>query len=202
MEHHQLDVRLIDFHIGGLIVKRVLPFQSHNNPLSYDGVVRYSSLSAPVAFNTYFSSENDHETNDSSLSTLIIPNGTNLNRGGFKAGTGNHSSNASSAGDRDLRQQSALDLSFQSNKLDDGNASFSMIVQSGNYSTALSLTIAIGCSLLILNVLVFAGIFYQKDRNRLETKLMRKKTQVRGMIASADHTRLNANSCTRRLFAN
>lgn len=56
-----------------------------------------------------------------------------------------------------------------------------MIVQSGNYSTALSLTIAIGCSLLILNVLVFAGIFYQKDRNRLETKL---KKQVKKTFSS------------------
>lgn len=72
-------------------------------------------------------------------------------------------------------KNSAFDSSFKGNT---GNASFSMIVQSGNYSTALSLTIAIGCSLLILNVLVFAGIFYQKDKNRLETKLFRKKQKV------------------------
>lgn len=31
----------------------------------------------------------------------------------------------------------------------------------GTYSTALSVTIAIGCSLLILNVLIFAGVYYQ-----------------------------------------
>lgn len=30
------------------------------------------------------------------------------------------------------------------------------------YSTALSVTIAIGCSLLILNVLIFAGVYYQR----------------------------------------
>ncbi|KDR08664.1 Neuroligin-1, partial [Zootermopsis nevadensis] len=35
------------------------------------------------------------------------------------------------------------------------------------YSTALSLTIAIGCSLLILNVLIFAGVYYQRDKTRL-----------------------------------
>ena len=29
------------------------------------------------------------------------------------------------------------------------------------YSTALSLTVAIGCSLLLLNLLVFAAVFYR-----------------------------------------
>jgi len=42
----------------------------------------------------------------------------------------------------------------------------SVIVQNGNYSTALSVTIAIGCSLLILNMLIFAGVYYQLDKNR------------------------------------
>ena len=35
-----------------------------------------------------------------------------------------------------------------------------------NYSTALSVTIAIGCSLLVLNVLIFTAVYYQRDRNR------------------------------------
>lgn len=38
------------------------------------------------------------------------------------------------------------------------------------YSTALSVTIAIGCSLLILNILIFAGVYLQRDRNRTEAK--------------------------------
>ncbi|CAH0557835.1 unnamed protein product, partial [Brassicogethes aeneus] len=38
------------------------------------------------------------------------------------------------------------------------------------YSTALSVTIAIGCSLLILNVLIFAGVYYQRDKTRMEVK--------------------------------
>ncbi|KAL1140301.1 hypothetical protein AAG570_000233, partial [Ranatra chinensis] len=32
------------------------------------------------------------------------------------------------------------------------------------YSTALSATIAIGCSLLVLNALVFAGVYYRRDK--------------------------------------
>ncbi|CAH0723012.1 unnamed protein product, partial [Brenthis ino] len=38
------------------------------------------------------------------------------------------------------------------------------------YSTALSVTIAIGCSLLILNVLIFAGVYYQRDKSRSRSK--------------------------------
>ncbi|CDW52633.1 protein nlg c; protein nlg b; protein nlg a [Trichuris trichiura] len=35
-----------------------------------------------------------------------------------------------------------------------------------NYSTILSVTIAVGCALLILNLLVFAGIYRQRERHR------------------------------------
>ena len=73
------------------------------------------------------------------------------------------------------QESSALDLL---NSGSGGNASFSMIVQSNNLYTWLSLIIAIGCSLLILNVLVFAGFYYHKDRNRLETKLNRHKQVI------------------------
>lgn len=41
------------------------------------------------------------------------------------------------------------------------------------YSTALSVTIAIGCSLLILNVLIFAGVYYQRDKTRSRGKQQR-----------------------------
>lgn len=146
--------------------------------LTYDGVVRYGSLSAPISFNTYFSAETSNSNNagnsSSSLSGKTHSKMSNSNLS---------QSNQSATGldddeTKDTRPHSALDLSYPTSKGEDGNASFSMIIQSGNYSTALSLTIAIGCSLLILNVLVFAGIFYQRDRNRLETKLDRKKVQV------------------------
>lgn len=36
----------------------------------------------------------------------------------------------------------------------------------GTYSTALGVTIAVGCSLLILNILIFAGVYYQRDKGR------------------------------------
>lgn len=79
-------------------------------------------------------------------------------------------------GDDKIHQQSALDIGMVNSNT--SNASVSMIFQQGNYSTALSVTIAIGCSLLILNVLVFAGVFYQRDKNRLEQRVMKKNYQV------------------------
>lgn len=51
------------------------------------------------------------------------------------------------------------------------------------YSTALSVTIAIGCSLLILNVLIFAGVYYQRDKTRLEVKSLQKQYQQRTGVA-------------------
>jgi hypothetical protein len=39
-----------------------------------------------------------------------------------------------------------------------------IVMEQNSYSTALSVTIAIGCSLLILNMLIFAGVYYQLDK--------------------------------------
>lgn len=50
----------------------------------------------------------------------------------------------------------------------DKNSTATALSTSGSengYATALSVTIAIGCSLLILNMLIFAGVYYQLDRN-------------------------------------
>ncbi|XP_022250749.1 neuroligin-4, X-linked-like isoform X2 [Limulus polyphemus] len=54
-----------------------------------------------------------------------------------------------------------------------------VVLQNTNYSTALSVTIAVGCSLLVLNVLVFAGVFYQRDRYKIEGKLQRRNYKVK-----------------------
>uniref|UniRef100_A0A6P7GHC1 Neuroligin-1-like n=1 Tax=Diabrotica virgifera virgifera TaxID=50390 RepID=A0A6P7GHC1_DIAVI len=44
-----------------------------------------------------------------------------------------------------------------------------------NYTTALTITIAVGCFLLLLNVLIFAGIYHQRDREKNKRK--RKEAQ-------------------------
>ena len=52
-----------------------------------------------------------------------------------------------------------------------------------NYSTALLVTIAIGCSLLILNMLIFAGVYYQLDKN----STLRQKNVKNSRLSSSDH---------------
>ena len=60
------------------------------------------------------------------------------------------------------------DLSSSSSSAASGNSSYITHESTGltNYSTALSVTIAIGCSLLVLNILIFTAVYYQRDRNR------------------------------------
>lgn len=67
-------------------------------------------------------------------------------------------SSGSAAGTADDHETNELLGNDQNASSDDGFAA---------YSTALSVTIAIGCSLLILNVLIFAGVYYQRDKTRL-----------------------------------
>ena len=40
-----------------------------------------------------------------------------------------------------------------------------------DYTTALTLTVAIGLSLLVLNVILFAALLYRRDRNQITTKI-------------------------------
>ncbi|KAG8285123.1 Carboxylesterase [Homalodisca vitripennis] len=44
-----------------------------------------------------------------------------------------------------------------------------------SYTTALTVTIAVGCFLLLLNVLIFAGIYHQRDRSSGEKKKKKKE---------------------------
>lgn len=39
-----------------------------------------------------------------------------------------------------------------------------------SYTTALTVTIAVGCFLLFLNILIFAGIYHQRDKTRAKSK--------------------------------
>lgn len=45
--------------------------------------------------------------------------------------------------------------------------------------TALRVTIIIGCSLLILNLCIFAGVYYQRNENRMDSMLREVSSKVR-----------------------
>ncbi|CAH1131111.1 unnamed protein product [Ceutorhynchus assimilis] len=79
----------------------------------------------------------------------------------FKTLFGNNGSSALatiSSADSTERVEELGGISTTQHTVEDGFAA---------YSTALSVTIAIGCSLLILNVLIFAGVYYQRDKSRM-----------------------------------
>ncbi|XP_055926942.1 neuroligin-4, X-linked-like isoform X2 [Argiope bruennichi] len=49
-----------------------------------------------------------------------------------------------------------------------------VVMTQSSFNAALSVTIAVGASLLILNALIFAGIYYQRDRTRAEEILKKR----------------------------
>uniref|UniRef100_A0AAV2JY41 Neuroligin n=1 Tax=Knipowitschia caucasica TaxID=637954 RepID=A0AAV2JY41_KNICA len=55
-----------------------------------------------------------------------------------------------------------------------------------DYSTELSVTIAVGASLLFLNILAFAALLYKKDKRRLEHRRPRPMVPPRRDITAAD----------------
>lgn len=112
----------------------------HDNPLTYDGVYRLRPLQDPnpIIFSSTTPIISTTELMDNQI--VIAPEVPSSTADG------------------------GLLVVTTTNNTD----TLAMIMQQGAYSTALSVTIAIGCSLLILNVLIFAGVYYQRDKHRTE----------------------------------
>lgn len=66
------------------------------------------------------------------------------------------------------------------------------------YSTALSVTIAIGCSLLILNVLTFAGLYYRRDRRRQQFVQQQQASAMQRSVSDMSHSMLTSNGSLMR----
>ncbi|XP_030760903.1 neuroligin-4, X-linked-like, partial [Sitophilus oryzae] len=154
---HQLSVwlRLIpELHRAGMedVVARHNLFRNHNNADLYDGAVRPDPLSRVSYYDPTM--ELVRRRPNATLSALevapttidtVVTTCINV------APSGNYNPQV-----------------YQSNQTD----TLATLEAAGYaaYSTALSVTIAIGCSLLILNVLIFAGVYYQRDKTRMEVK--------------------------------
>ena len=115
----------------------------YNDPYSYDGKVRL----VPATFPAVPTTTPSPMTSAVNSSLLVDSSSNAVKSSGVEASK----MNDSHRGLNDLSSRSAED-------------------HFGTYSTALSVTIAIGCSLLILNVLIFAGVYYQRDKQRMELK--------------------------------
>ncbi|XP_035227237.1 neuroligin-4, X-linked-like [Stegodyphus dumicola] len=130
----------------------------HDNLQTYDGAVRQ------VAFSV---SPEDFET----LAPTTASN-TSWNRSTNKPDVVPISSND------ELSTESFTQVSTTMNMSD----SLAVVMQEGGISAALSVTIAVGASLLVLNILIFAGIYYQRDRNRAED--LQKRIFAEGSVDS------------------
>lgn len=137
----------------------------HDNPLTYDGVVRQIAL--PV---------------DGSGSTTAASSGSQSDTRDGSGGADVHQVATSSSLDYSSTGQTQLELPGRkptAETVANYTETRSVFIHQSTYSTALSVTIAVGCSLLILNILIFAGVYYQRDKNRMELKLQKRNYKVR-----------------------
>ncbi|XP_076323980.1 neuroligin-4, X-linked-like isoform X2 [Tachypleus tridentatus] len=116
----------------------------YNNPSSYDGTIR-----------SHLSSSTQHITTTSSMGEDNVST------------EGNENTSASQGKSKmEVTSRSVVEKNVIATTITNKTKSKTVVYQEGIYSTTLSVTIAVGCSLLILNVLIFAGVYYQKDKKR------------------------------------
>lgn len=149
----------------------------HENPDTYDGIVRQISF-------RFLTPANGTSATGSGLTGL----GKHASAHGVRIDLSPHSSRGSSSGsgsnhykNKTLNSPASNDgqtivSTEPSGELSSDSAGSGLppvanktqatpiVMEQGSYSTALSVTIAIGCSLLILNMLIFAGVYYQLDK--------------------------------------
>ena len=143
----------------------------YNDPYSYDGKVRV----VPATLAPTLTSTTSPSPITSAVNSSLLMVDSSRKSDGQKYGEPEASSKLTN-GSRILTSTGGNAGSVRA-----GDSSNSNTEQYGAYSTALSVTIAIGCSLLILNVLIFAGVYYQRDKQRMELK----RRLENGMILSA-----------------
>lgn len=160
---HQLSVwlRLIpELHRSGMkdVIAKHNLFRNHNDGDLYDGSVRPD----PLTRTTYYDPTLELYRRPSQNVTLDLPQTT-------MDTLVTTCVNVISA-----RPGSTFIHPLHNNTHQDPTANFEAAGYTA-YSTALSVTIAIGCSLLILNVLIFAGVYYQRDKTRLQVKSLQQQ---------------------------
>ena len=123
--------------------------EEHDNPLSFEGQVRDSIMSSNSLID--LKRVHFHEM------ALIYHRNNSMTSPFFHNQT--------------LKQMDHLNMSLAEGQAKSAfdnknflNNSSSMITEDEMHSTALRVTIAVGCSLLILNILVFVAIFFHRDR--------------------------------------
>ncbi|RWS14970.1 neuroligin-4: X-linked-like protein, partial [Dinothrombium tinctorium] len=168
-EHHLLQ-DFDDIHSYEGIVREVSVSSSSSSPSSDSNTNRIQQQKA-ITIQSYNEVQIDLPTKNHSHPTAAssnkdLPRQVTIST--LQSSTSSPSQSTVAENDRTKNRpkEDAFESSVKNENKNNINASVSMLMQQGSYSTALSVTIAIGCSLLILNILIFAGIVYQRDRLR------------------------------------
>lgn len=111
--------------------------EDHDNPLTYDGIVRSRSPGDTIT---------RPSTSTSTTNSPAISKSSGINTSAYATL---------------IILEERPTVAPKSMNITD---SLAMIFQQGAYSTALTVTIGIGCSLLILNIIIFAGVYFNRDR--------------------------------------
>ncbi|CAN7996040.1 unnamed protein product, partial [Ixodes hexagonus] len=135
---------------------------------SYDGVVREVPPPTPSPSPT---TSLTHSTVDSNTAHGTGAGGLSGGAGGLLTTTGGRGRTAHDAAGGG---RGGVTTPGDPNQTD----SQAMAMPQATYSTALGVTIAVGCSLLILNVLIFAGVYYQRDKGRASDKGKKRPFEV------------------------
>lgn len=121
--------------------------KDHDNANLYDGIVRNN----PALVGT---GRQSVKSNASDISSVV-----------------DHQNETSSDGNSSIKFDSKETELIT--KLQKGNNTYFMGAHHG-YPSVLVLTIGVGCALLLVNVLLFIAIYYQKEKDNLEKKLQKK----------------------------
>ena len=163
---------------GGIYLRHHL-LVDHENPSSYDGIVRQIALKflqpAPTAPSPSVQIQKQLKPQQATQSSdILLPHlkqSSKTSSNSIKQNDDIYKETISISGvsvvqnSPNNKTNSPASMTRNKNQnYSNTNQGDSYINQSDSYTTALSVTIAIGCSLLVLNMLIFAGVYYQLER--------------------------------------
>jgi len=137
--------------------------QDHDNPSSYDGIVRQIAFKFLQPLPTAPSKLNDNNNNYDHNSNNNDNNLTKFSKLNYKLMTTESSYIFSTPL---ISTEQTISSLSNNNK----TTATAIVMNENNYTTALTVTIVIGCSLLFLNILIFVGIYYQLNSSKNKRK--------------------------------
>ena len=152
----------------------------HENPQSYDGIVRQIAFkfleplpTAPTLSKLNFNFKGNKTKSSLNYSKLLTKPDRNKTLSTFPLST-----------PLSVSTEQTILSSINSNINNNNNktTATAIVMNENSYTTALTVTIVIGCSLLFLNILIFVGIYYQ-----LNSSKQKRKKRIKSFDVSFDY---------------